>query len=309
MLEHFSRGSHLALCTNRKQVRKVLDSFEHEDFENVRRNCLSFRSLVESESPKNQIKLLDDDTYFRSVLEKHLNEIFLYMNKLHVLLRGLKILVEDLPKTPLGKQIRELYILATSKDITTLTEFKEAFQLLNFQSKDELALKMKTFIQMILNELKNNYELNTEFYEEVSTDLVTLLEDLLDNTSITTIEDDDEDVSMSEVHNIVQVNGKLDRKALKEQLFQRSQSLNVPKMNKYEKSRGKLVNYLEKLYENHLKQPRDYVFYELFFFNDVSIQNNIIGSHRSAIHTALNDPASYLHVSLIKHQEIIFLSL
>lgn len=67
-------------------------------------------------------------------------------------------------------------------------------------------------------------------------------------------------------------------------------------MNKYEKLRQNLLQFLSKNFEQHLLVPTTLHFHEIFFFDDISIQNHIIGTHRAAIHTALNDPYCYLQV-------------
>lgn len=67
-------------------------------------------------------------------------------------------------------------------------------------------------------------------------------------------------------------------------------------MNKYEKLRQKLLQFLSKHFKRYLIIPASFPFHEIFFFDDISIQNHIIGVHRTAIHTALNDPHYYLQV-------------
>lgn len=68
-------------------------------------------------------------------------------------------------------------------------------------------------------------------------------------------------------------------------------------MSKYEKLRQNIVDYLSTLFEQYLIEPTSFPFYEIFFFDDISIQNYIVGTHRAAIHTALNDPYYYLQVN------------
>lgn len=67
-------------------------------------------------------------------------------------------------------------------------------------------------------------------------------------------------------------------------------------MNKYEKLRQNVLQFLSDNFERYLITPSSFYFNEIFFFDDISIQNHIIGVHRAAIHTALNDPHYYLQV-------------
>lgn len=104
MLEHFSQGNAMALCTKGKEVPKFLHQFSHDDFENVR-HLLSFRKLVEASPPKERIQLLTDDTHFKEVLQKELIKLHEYLYMFHVFLKCLHVMVADLPKYPLGKQV------------------------------------------------------------------------------------------------------------------------------------------------------------------------------------------------------------
>lgn len=105
ILEHFSSGNAMALCTDLKNAKIVLDEFNRDDFEDVR-HLLSFRKFVESHSAKERIKLLTDDGFLKKKLLEELISFHEYLFVFHVFLNLLHILVEDLPKTPLGKHVR-----------------------------------------------------------------------------------------------------------------------------------------------------------------------------------------------------------
>lgn len=95
----------MALCNlNKGTTKQVIKEFLHEDLESVR-HLMSFRKLVENESYENRINLLTDDDYFRAVLSAEIIKIQKYIRRLHIFLECLLILVRDLPKTPLGKQV------------------------------------------------------------------------------------------------------------------------------------------------------------------------------------------------------------
>lgn len=106
MLEHFSHGNAMTLCT-KKNPTDIISKFDHYDCENVR-HLLSFRKLVESESDINKIKLLTNDNYFKSVLNEEICKLQQYLNRFHLFLRCLKILVANLPKNPIGKQVSKI---------------------------------------------------------------------------------------------------------------------------------------------------------------------------------------------------------
>lgn len=95
----------MALCNmNKSTTKQIIEDFTHEDLENVR-HLISFRKLVEKEPYENRISLLTDDDYFRLVLSEEIIKIQKYIRRLHIFLSCLLILVQDLPKTPLGKQV------------------------------------------------------------------------------------------------------------------------------------------------------------------------------------------------------------
>lgn len=106
MFEHFSYGNATAFC-RRKKHKYVMQEFSHEDCENAR-HLMSFRKLVEKETPENQIKLLTNDDYFKNTFKMETKKIVVYLNHMHLFLKCLHVLVSDLPKTPLGSQVIKL---------------------------------------------------------------------------------------------------------------------------------------------------------------------------------------------------------
>ncbi|KAL3281804.1 hypothetical protein HHI36_005005 [Cryptolaemus montrouzieri] len=273
MMEHFSQGNISALCCH-DNAEEILKNFTEEDFENLRR-IYSFRDLVErEESYKKRIQLLTDNVYLKICLH---------------------VLVKDLPKTPLGKQVRELYATVVSKSISKSLHFKECFQLLDFQSKDEFSSKLKSIIGII----ENNPPSNKTFSKEQISIKEKLLGFLYDLESIGTskcvIEKNAEEIALGNVSN---------RAQLKESVIKMS---HIQSKNEYVKLRGSILDYLQKIFEEYLIDCNSLHFHELFFFNDIFIQNQLIGMHRSAIHTALNDPQTYFQCSCceIQNEDVI----
>ncbi|GJQ82482.1 hypothetical protein Trydic_g14472 [Trypoxylus dichotomus] len=272
MLEHFSYGAAMTLCTKRNS-NDVIEKFSHEDCENVRR-LLSFRRLVDNESNRNKIKLLTDDDYFKSVLQE---EIF-----------------ADLPKNQLGKQIRELYSKAVASDITKSEEYGTCIQLLRFQSKDDLQDKLSQIAELIQDECKANYPNKDSLKKDLNT-----LYEYLDEIENWDKDVDVTDMLVKEVEK-VKINNTNNRKQFKEMLHKGTQKSKAS--SKYEAAKEKVLQFLSNLFEKYLYCPTNLNFHEIFFFDDVSIENHIIGSHRAAIHTALNDPCYYLQCNCCKKE-------
>ncbi|XP_066259603.1 origin recognition complex subunit 3 [Euwallacea similis] len=285
MMEHFCQGNAMALCqTDKKGIKEVIDLFEHNDYESVRR-LLSFRSLVEAEPPENRIKLLTDDQYLKTVLYDKVIAVQKYTRRLHVFLKCLHVLVRDLPGAPMGKNLREIYALVVRKTITESKEYKECFQLLNFQSKDELNSKLEKIAKVM------ECYVNTSSKKTQLKDFCVTIKrfqnalDVLDLVDVTNVE-------IEPTHDAV-LSGLTDRKALKEALMSRSKQ-QVKLLNKYEKLREEILNFLSKNFEIFMVHPSSLHLYEIFFFDDISIKDKIVGTHRSAIHNALNNPHYYL---------------
>lgn len=104
MLQHFFENEAMSLCTSPEQLDMSLNALSVTDLDKVRRFG-SFRPYVQSQPAQVQIKLLEDDKYFREDLAKHINSFHVYRSCFHVLLRCISILTEDLPRNPLGKQV------------------------------------------------------------------------------------------------------------------------------------------------------------------------------------------------------------
>ncbi|KAJ8918404.1 hypothetical protein NQ315_008100 [Exocentrus adspersus] len=285
MAEHFSYGNVMALCSyNKKEVEQIVKSFSHEDCESAR-HLMSFRDLVEKEPYENQIKLLTDDEYFKTVLLAQVNKVAMYIEEFHLFLKCLLILVEDLPKAPLGKNVREMYSLAASTNICKTPEYKECFQLLGFQSKEELSAKISKIIEHVSSYLNNTGR--SSKIEYFVNDLQCYLNSI-NNFNMTEIED-----AVLEIEKEDTITVQTDRKQLKEKLLEMTKQATKP-MNKYEKTRRDVIECIRHTFGEYLIEPRSLYFHEIFFFDNISIQNYIIGSHRAAIHNALNDPYYYL---------------
>lgn len=120
----------------------MIKSLTHEDMETIR-HLLSFRPYVEALNDcKKVIAILIDDAYLKKKLPQLLRDCHLHFIYFRTFLEFFTLLVQDLPKCPLGKFQRELYANCLSKDITETPEFKESWQMLSFMSKDEFVAKI-----------------------------------------------------------------------------------------------------------------------------------------------------------------------
>lgn len=135
MIEHYFRGKIYALCDSYHESVKLIKTLDHEDLEAIR-HLMSFRPYVESLTDcKEVISILTDDEFLRKKLPKLLRECHVYIVIQRIFLEFFKVIIEDLPKQPLGHQIRELYPMLASANVAEIDEFKEIWQMLSFMCK------------------------------------------------------------------------------------------------------------------------------------------------------------------------------
>ncbi|XP_074034723.1 origin recognition complex subunit 3 isoform X2 [Leptinotarsa decemlineata] len=182
-------------------------------------------------------------------------------------------------------KVRDLYAIATTKKITKTQEYKECFKLLGFQSKGELSSKLNTIISYLERKISGNTKNKIR-------ELSDKLKMHLNNMNDFTMEEMEEAVNEIESSNRMDL-GSFDRRQFKEKLIGMSKVQNKP-LNRYGKYRENILEILSVSFEDYLVEPKSFHFHEIFFFDDISIQNHIVGCHRSAIHSALNDPQYYL---------------
>lgn len=108
-MEHFFSSKIMSLCCNKKNIDANVDILNSETLEAIR-HLPSFRPYVESSSPSTKIALLTNDDYFKSDIKKCLNSFhdytYMFYKTLHILLG----FIQNLPNSPLGKQVTKLYI-------------------------------------------------------------------------------------------------------------------------------------------------------------------------------------------------------
>lgn len=194
-----------------------------------------------------------------------------------------------------------MYTIAVTKPLTTSKEYKEAFQLLGFQSMGDLRSKLyniKKVMEKYVNVDSKKTQLK-DFCLEVDR-YHTLIDNLIKNPEV-----DNEVIQKSDNSSL---KGVTDRKALKKALLSRSKQCSNS-VRKCENVREEILTFLSSNFETYLAHPSSFHFYEIFFFEDISIKDKIIGTHRSAIHNALRNPHYYLQVSFTTLKDCLVTSI
>lgn len=104
MMEHYYGDNIKSLCCEREKIEEVLTHFTAQDLENIRQ-LPSFRPFVEAQHHESQIKLFEDDSFFKEILYREMNKLHDYLNSFYLCVRLLALFVKDLPKNVLGKTV------------------------------------------------------------------------------------------------------------------------------------------------------------------------------------------------------------
>ncbi|XP_058458953.1 origin recognition complex subunit 3 isoform X2 [Malaya genurostris] len=274
LMEHYFQGNIYALCSvtnDRDELEEAVAQLDSNDLENIRQ-LLSFRALIESlHNPQEVIDFLTKDDYLRRLLPQMLIEVHNFWFTFNCSLEMLQVLILDLPKDPLGKQLRELYALCISTDVTQTDEFKECMQLVLLTSKDEILEKLFKMLEIINKYIEYNDEASirgqtffeVEPLEHMNNDLEGIATDIAQAGMNLITEDDSE-------KNISLTSPKMGRHELQKKLLTAARQ---PKFESaYTKSVNKLVIYITNDIFRKFLRPfsRGPALIELFVFNDAA---------------------------------------
>lgn len=295
LLEHFMQGNAIALCTNYEDSLEFVSELSHQDIEFIRR-LPSFRPYVESLQDCRQIiDILIEDDCIKKHLPSLLKQVHLYSKVFRCFVEFLTVLVEDLPKCPLGKERRQIHSACLSKDIVESEEFKECWQTLSFMSKVEFKNKILKAEANTLFFLEENFQTEEDVISQECCDIVFKTLDEMRSKLQLVIE---AGTNISEVNKENSASGdliQLSRQGLKEKLLKMAKE-------------GKQVSEFSKAMEENLEFIKTEIvakflkplskapaLHELFVFSDITtVRRHIMGAPRAALHTALNNPQFYL---------------
>uniref|UniRef100_A0A8C9RU53 Origin recognition complex subunit 3 n=1 Tax=Scleropages formosus TaxID=113540 RepID=A0A8C9RU53_SCLFO len=130
LLEHFHSQPLSVLCCHKQEA------LVHAQQLNDRDGCVM----------KSQTSLLHHP---QGVCQKLLKSLHKYHKNFYPALRCLHVLTSILPKYPLGKQIRELYVLCLEKKVWETQEYDSAMQLIRMLAKDELVTCLQKCVEIL----------------------------------------------------------------------------------------------------------------------------------------------------------------
>ncbi|XP_065369234.1 origin recognition complex subunit 3 [Calliphora vicina] len=313
LMEHYFQGNAYALCTNYSASLTKIKGMTHDDMETIRRQ-LSFRPYVESINDcKRIIAILTDDNYLKKKLPSLLKDCHVYFMLKRIFLEFFTVLVEDLPKCPLGKYRRELYANCMAKELSAQPEFKESWQMLSFMSKDEFVAKIskaiKTTQDFFDHEIKHHLEL-AEDCEKIVQEKLQNIKELITKVVMAGMDSaSNSGESQKTVTSPDELKQLSSRQDLKEKLLQMSKQQKP--VSEFTRSVQETLDYIEQqIVTPHLGSMQNApTLHELFVFSDIStVRRNIIGAPRAALHMALNNPHFYLQCKccgLREHSQLL----
>lgn len=126
MMDHYYGDNMKSLCCERDKIEEVLADLSTQDLENIRQ-LPSFRPFVEAQHYETQIKLFEDDSFFKEILYREMNKLHDYLNSFYICVRLLALFVKDLPKNLLGKTVNMCCILYLYKFISFVLIYIEIY--------------------------------------------------------------------------------------------------------------------------------------------------------------------------------------
>ncbi|XP_030554599.1 origin recognition complex subunit 3 [Drosophila novamexicana] len=311
LMEHYFAGNAFALCTSYSQALGRIKQLTHDDMETIRR-LPSFRPYVEQINDcKRIIAVLTDDDYLKKKLPQLLRDCLLHFMLFRCCLEFFTELVGDLPRCPLGKLRRELYVNCLNKPIQQQPEYKECWQMLSFMSKEEFVGKLAKCIdrtEQFLGEQIAPLELG-EACADVMRAKLQSLKKLLNDVELATMElptPATESTASTDARTLTDLKQVASRHELKAQLLQRSKQDKQQSTSEFARALNNILSHIEThLVLAHLR-PLQHAppLHELYVFSDIStVRRNIIGAPRAALHTALNNPHFYMQCKCCELQE------
>ncbi|XP_059623030.1 origin recognition complex subunit 3 [Phlebotomus argentipes] len=283
LLEHFSQGKIYSLATS-VDVQTILQ--KHEDCENIRRLPSVRRHVEMLPDCREIIALLTNDTHLGIKLETSwmpaIEEFFLHF---HSALHFLYELVRELPKSPLGKQLREIYCFATVNSLSSSQEYVECRQLLMLMSKEAFFVKLSDCVDKVEDFLEQQcFSQNVQAIQK-------WMHNILEQCRVILREDVVGKAQEKPDSALLSVNNRFE---LKKMLLEKAKE-----QNQMSGQAGLLSECLRIVEEQILGSwlipfTRGPPLIELFVHSDASsTRRHLIGSPRGALHQALTNPQHY----------------
>ncbi|XP_040206014.1 origin recognition complex subunit 3 [Rana temporaria] len=282
VVEHFYSQPLSVLCCDLPEMRNRVKTLSRNQCENIC-HLASFMSYVENQTPEIQVKLLTEDSYLKEITQTFLENLHSYHENFIPVLRCLHQFTCILPKYPLGKQIRELYCACLEKKVWETEDYISALQLLGMLAKDELVATLQKCVEVLKPYSATQLGSALKKLEEFLVQFQCLEGEHLENV------DDEESAAQKGLQK------KIDLYNLQKTLLEMKETRRTKKPSRFESLRLEVTDFLNSLVRDYLAPPETQPLYEVVYFRAANIlRKHLNALPRIALHTALNNPSSYL---------------
>ncbi|KAL7873046.1 hypothetical protein AOLI_G00121170 [Acnodon oligacanthus] len=289
LLEHFHSQPLSVLCCKKQEALHHAQKLSHKDVEMVRQ-LPSFMRYVETQEPQEQVQLLTSDDHVKEVCQRLLKGLRKYHKNYYPILRCLHSLTASLPKYPLGKQIRELYISCLEKNVWETNEYESAMQLLRLLAKDELV----TALRKCADILKPGKTKKMKSALQQLEDYIIRFEQL-DSISIETLSGEEITSPGKDLQK------KTDLFQLQKTLLEMKGSRRTKKMSPFEILRNETLDFIDGLVRSHLTPPELQPLNEVCYYSSSGVlRRHLNATPRTSIQTALSHPFYFLQNESLK---------
>ncbi|XP_072912497.1 origin recognition complex subunit 3 isoform X2 [Hemitrygon akajei] len=291
LLEHFYSEPLSFLCCALNEANARVQNLTHDDCELIRQ-LPSFMGYVDCQDSEKQIDLLTNDQYLKTAVETLLTSLHNYHKNYFPVLKCLHIFTSSLPRYPLGKQIRELYITCLESNVWENEEYTAAFQLFRMMAKDELV----HLLQKCLEVLQSSEHKSLTHSIQTLEDFLAKFQKL-DGVPVEDIEEGEEPKERSQKS----LQKKTDLYQLQKTLLEMKELRRSKKPSKFEVLRMDVLEFMDKLVRQYLLLPETQVLHEVVYFKAASmLRRHLNAAPRAALQIALSNPYCYLKNEALK---------
>ncbi|XP_029349133.1 origin recognition complex subunit 3 isoform X2 [Echeneis naucrates] len=293
LIEHFHTQPLSVLCCNKEESLLNVMQLNHHNLERIRQ-LASFKGYLEKQEPKEQAKLLQDNTHLKDVCQRLIKDLHKYHKNYYPILRCLHTLTSALPRYPLGKQIRELHLICLEKDVWENEDYQSAMKLLKMLAKDELVTLLQRCAD-ILQPIKSKKMKKAHVQLE---ELLTKFKQL--DTAGETAQSEGESI----ISPVKTLQKKTDLFQLQKTLLEMNESRRAKKLSPFEVLRNETLEWIDSLVRNHLSPPESQTLNEVCYYSSsATVRRHLNATPRMSIQAALSSPYYYLQNENLKTED------
>lgn len=293
LLEHYYTQPLSFLCCALNETNARVHHLSHDDCELIRQ-LPSLMGYVDHQDSEKQVELLTNDQYLKTIVQTLLTDLHVYHKNYFAVLKCLHIFTSSLPKYPLGKQIRELYITCLESNVWEIKDYSSAFQLLGMMAKDELVRLLQKCVEVLQSSEHKSLAQATQTLEDFLAKF-----QKLDDAPVDDVEDGEENITESQRS----LQKKTDLYQLQKTLMEMKVLKRRKKPSRFECLRMDVLQFMGQLARQYLVSPDTQPLHELVYFKDAStLRTHLNAAPRAALQMALSNPYYYLKNEALKSE-------